>query len=155
GLAFSPDGKVLAAADTDGSGGSIRFWDVAAGKELRRSRVERVAAFTVAFAPDGKTLAAAYGSDPLKAWDTEGKSYDSSDSAIALRDAVTGKELRLLRKDLILGRALAFSPDSKLLAARSGGAFRLLDVATGADVGRRPAHEGPVMSVAFSADGTS
>src|SRR5262249_44649831 len=53
-VAFSPDGKTLAAAGRDGL---IRLWDVAAYRELpclgEKGRPVRSAAFS----PDGKTLA--------------------------------------------------------------------------------------------------
>src|SRR5262249_20729857 len=51
GLAFSPDGGLLAVGGKE----TIRLWDVAARKELRRLPDRE--ANSIVFAPDGKTLA--------------------------------------------------------------------------------------------------
>ena len=62
-VAFSPDGKTLAAGYGDGVGGGVVLWDVAARKRLADEPLPvKEGAFTsVAFSPDGKTLAAGYG----------------------------------------------------------------------------------------------
>src|SRR5262249_41230514 len=54
-LAFSPDGQVLAWADTDGK---VRLSDAATGRLVREHQLKRQAVFSVAFSPDGKSLAA-------------------------------------------------------------------------------------------------
>jgi WD40 repeat protein len=54
-LAFSPDGKLLAA--TDGEKGEVWLWDAAAWREAASLPG---AALGLAFSPDGKTLAALY-----------------------------------------------------------------------------------------------
>src|SRR5262249_39724193 len=75
GLALSPDGKVLAAADWDRR--CVRLYDSRSGKELRQWPTHPTGAHTLAFAPDGKALATA-----------------ESDHVVRLRDPATGKELR-------------------------------------------------------------
>ena len=53
-VAFSPDGTTLASGSTDST---IKFWDVASGKERATFRGHRHHVIAVAYSPDGKTLA--------------------------------------------------------------------------------------------------
>jgi len=50
-FAFSPDGSLLASADTDGQ---VIVWETAQGKKLHEWKLSAAA---VAFAPDGRHLA--------------------------------------------------------------------------------------------------
>ncbi len=61
GIMFSPDGKLLAAANVDG----VICWDCAQGLQLWRSNV---AAQRLAFIPDGKVLIAALGHRGVNPW---------------------------------------------------------------------------------------
>ena len=55
-LAFSPDGKTLACGSFFGDM-TIKFWDVATGKETRTIEAKgNLSAFALKFLPDGKTL---------------------------------------------------------------------------------------------------
>src|SRR5262249_3603795 len=53
GVAFAPDGKHAASADSRG----IRLWDLATGKQLKFSEKHEDRVMAVAFSPDGKLLA--------------------------------------------------------------------------------------------------
>ena len=65
-LAFSPDGRTLAAADKRGD---ITFWDVASGNPIRVIHADRDELRGLAFSPDGQTLAVAGVSGMIRLWD--------------------------------------------------------------------------------------
>jgi WD40 repeat protein len=155
-LAFTPDGKSLACAESDGT---VRLYEAATGKERRvlgRARPGKprddVQVTALAFTPDGKTLA--------------GRSLDFP--GIRLWDVASGKELtplggragtRPIRRLSWPGvdsfpSSLAFSPDGRLLATgTTGGAVRQWEVRSGRE--RVPAigHQGGVEHLVVSAAG--
>jgi WD40 repeat protein len=92
--------------------------------------------YAIAFSPDGKTL------------------VSSSGNRVRLREAATGKELRVFAGHGAEVSAVALSPDGK--TAASGGwdkTVRLWEAATGKELHTLAAHEGRVRSLAFSPDG--
>jgi WD40 repeat protein len=140
-LAFSPDGRILAAArvtDRDRDGGTTRsrvhLWEVATGKELRHLTGRGLA--LLRFAPDGKALAV------------------GDHKSISLVDIVRGKEIRLFGGQNLAPESAVFSPDGKLLFAGClNGKIRFWEVATGTLLGDIQAHRGAVLSLDVSADG--
>ncbi|MEU7457551.1 protein kinase domain-containing protein [Streptosporangium roseum] len=137
-VAFSPDGKLLAADDDD----AVRLWDVATRTPIGRPLTGRDkltgSVSAVAFSPDGKLLAAD-DDDIVRLWD------------VATRTA-NGRPLTGHNSWI---SAVAFSPDGKILATGSSDdTARLWDVATRTPIGRPlTGHNDDVDSVAFSPDG--
>jgi WD40 repeat protein len=64
--AISPNGRILAAARTDGV---LQVWDIASGKQLLRRTGFEAAAYRLAFAPDGKRLASGHTDGTILVWD--------------------------------------------------------------------------------------
>jgi WD40 repeat protein len=129
-LSFSPDGKSLVSVCSDET---VRLWDVPKRKEVRRFKTPAAAA---AFSPDGKTLAWAAYSGRVHCW-----------------DVATKKERLSFRVPEIKVDALAFSPDSELLATAGDHAVRLWSVKTGKEVRPYSQSGSGLFSVAVSPDG--
>jgi len=102
-VAFSPDGKLLAANEStaDRLGHKITFFDAASGERLGELRDDRLAANKLAFTPDGTWLISAGGRE-MRLWDVAERK---------LRHAVT------CHKDSI--QSIAVSPDGQLVATCS------------------------------------
>ena len=171
GVAFSPDGRTLAAGD---DGGHVGLWDVAAARRTA-TLAEGIPVSSVAFSPDGRTLAVSDYGGYVGLWDVAaarrtatlavGSSVESvafspdghtlavSDhDGVGLWDVAAGRRTATLAEGSPVD-SVAFSPDGRTLAAADdGGHVGLWDVAAA----RRTATlaEGsPVDSVAFSPDG--
>jgi WD40 repeat protein len=67
-VAFSPDGKLLAAGCHDGA---IRLWNAASGAVLRDVPGHELTVSRLAFSPDGKLLASASADTTVLLWDVE------------------------------------------------------------------------------------
>jgi RNA polymerase sigma factor (sigma-70 family) len=112
-LAFSPNGQLLAAGGWDQR---VRVWRQA-GALLHTLDDFKGPIYTVAFSPDGRLLAASGNEHPKHAdWGDQAKPA-SKVHGIVLWDAATGKLHGRLGNHLSSVRALAFSPDGKILAA--------------------------------------
>jgi WD40 repeat protein len=152
--ALSPDGAALIYASV---GPRLHSRDAATGKARGEFRLNSTAPeglgsviTALAFAPDGRRLAAAV-----------------RDGKVSLCGAPDGSEIRQFlavepsqsRFAHLFGHGnyvtdLAFSPDGRwLLTGGSDDLVRVWEVATGAEVLRRPAHEGGELRVAFGPGG--
>ena len=139
-LAFSPDGKLLAAVTSEGQ---IRLWRSSNGQPFLTLAGHTNAVTSVAFSPDGQTLAS--GSD---------------DQTVRLWDVATGQSLKTLTGHTSIILSVAFSPDGRILASGSEDqTVRLWDVAnsyaldTGQPLLTLAGHTNSVWSVTFSLDG--
>jgi len=151
GLAFSPDGKALAAAEWDQEANryAIQFWDLATGQKLRRLEKNVGPLWRLIFSNDGKTLIGGDG-DTIRLW-----------------DVLTGEERTPAAGNPLSLAAAAVSPDGRTLAYEADFCVRLWDVSAGHEVATLPeeqdgsAHGAPAQSgrrathwsLAFSPDG--
>jgi WD40 repeat protein len=161
-LAFSPDGKTLAAAVENGT---ALLWDVQTARLLRTFRGHYGPVLALAFSPNGRVLAT--GGEMFRGYNNsqypETKSYLAGGDGVKLWDTRSGKLLHLLSGQKEGIADVAFSPDGKQLAsaawdstvklwdAQSG---KLLRTWTNTQPPTQPAwREGTMWSVAFSPDG--
>lgn len=147
--AFSPDGKMIASGSSDWR---VRLWSINKSVPLTTLEGHRNWVRAVAFSPDGKLLASASTDGMLYLWDVEKRNdetsiYEDSASNI-LRERCCDADKRTLNQDSI--RAVAFSPDSKVLASSlTDGTVSLLDLNK---LNSIRTHD--LLAVAFSLDGT-
>ena len=183
-IAFSSDGATLASASVDrfgGTSGAVTLWDVETGKDLAtlHGHTERIPA--VAFSPDGTTIASGLRDGTVKLWNVktgenihtysgggnlvvfspDGKTLAAASwNGIRLWEVATRKNIPTfpIRGERI--NALAFSPDSRVLAWGTGDQVKLREHAAkslfgfmGQDTIVLKGHADEVRSVAFSPDG--
>src|SRR5207249_3185665 len=80
---------------------TLKFWDMATGKEFRTFMDHRGAVFGVALLPDGRTALSGSADDTIKLWDFSRPARERKLSALA---AAAQEKLKTLRND---GPALA------------------------------------------------
>jgi eukaryotic-like serine/threonine-protein kinase len=176
GLAYSPDGRRLAAAGCDGT---VKVWDAQTGQEVLTLSGHADQVDSVAFSPRGQRLATGGKDRTVRLWDAangrqlstlEGHtggvcgvafSHDGrllasggEDKSVRVWDVMTGQELLHLcgHADRVCG--VAFNPDGQWLASASWDmTVKLWDPMTGREVRTLRRHASRVLAVAFSPDG--
>ena len=131
-IAFSRDGHFLVGS---GRGGTVRLWEVAAGKFIRtHSRAPTSDTYSLAISPNNQLIASGDGGGTIELWDT---STDTS---------------RVITESRRMISMLTFSPDGKFLGSSSwDGMARLYNLETGHIT--RLQHRSEVNRVSFSARG--
>src|SRR5262249_53969391 len=148
-LAFSGDSRLLATAPQSDQDMTMRVWEIATGKELRRFTIsDNTYPTCLALTPDGKHLVAAHNLP-----DNEGLEQTAPE-AVCLRlwDMKTGQEVQRFSGSSDAYQ-LAISPDGKTLAAAVPGKLIVWELASGKERGRFAGHTDSVASLAFSPDG--
>jgi WD40 repeat protein len=173
--ALAPGRSIAATSDMR----TVRIWDTATGKELRRCGRHPGWGSCLAFSPDGTTLAAGawdrsiglwnpdtgeelnhlmgHSSAPWAlSWTADGKKLASValDGTARVWDPNAGKELLCIKGGFMEFRTVAFSPDGSLLA--TGGhqeQAALWDAKTGRCVRKFGKDLRLILSIAFSPDG--
>ncbi len=139
---LSPDGTTLATCSYDRT---IRIWDVASGTELRVLEGHNGAVYDVAYSPDSRFVVSASADDTCKIWRVS-----------------DGERLDTLGQPLKEQYACAFSPDGQyIVAAGADNRIRVWRFISTEGPRINPllharfAHEGPILEIAFNADGST
>lgn len=174
-MAFTPDGKALAAA----SGDAVQIWEMPSGVEQRPLRGHSWNVLGVDFSADGKRLVTASQDKTAKIWnrrtgrelltlqghtaaltdaafspDGTRVATSSLDYTVRIWDASTGRELETFRAHgESWVRALTFSPDGDRLATAGGDCVRVWQLSPRRELLTLTGHSRDVWAVAFSPDG--
>ncbi len=177
-LALSPDGRTVAAYMSGTPQGirivnqpqsapavaadTLRLWDVASGKEIRKITLPQPGTVSIAYSPDGRVIAVENADQTISLWEVaSGKERARLGQPIARQPGpMMGGGFggfgggRGVAPPMFNAPTVAFSPDGTLLAAKGAGhAVAVWDVLTGKEVGQFKGHDGALSAVAFSADG--
>jgi WD40 repeat protein len=134
-VAYSPDGKTLAAAD---GGFDLSLWDVASGKLKAKLNGLATGTARVCWSPDGKSI------------------YGTSGNELIAWEVATGKELRRIKGEMTrtAPSLIALSGDGKTIAAAGRGVVKLWKAISGEVLGEYETHPNYAITwVAFSPDG--
>jgi WD40 repeat protein len=118
GIALSPDGNILAAADAYHR--IVRLWDVTSGSLVRELVTQRWsnARLALAFTPDGNNIVSASDDGTLQVWDSR-----------------SGAKARVLGKRTRESVGIYIAPDAtRLVSVEEDGTLRILNFADGSQI---------------------
>ncbi len=132
--AFSPDGRRIVTANSDGT---ARIWDAATGRAIVTLYGHTSLINTAAFSPDGRHVVTA-----------------SSDGTARIWDAATGRASMIMDGHHSFVMGAAFSPDGQhVVTTGENGTVLIWDAATGRATRTLRGHTGWVVAAHFSPDG--
>jgi WD40 repeat protein len=175
-VSFSPDGRALASAGSEG----VLVWNAETGRRTFTLRGHTHFVYGVSFSPDGRYLASSSEDRTVRIWDTqsgeetctlkghtdrvesvcfspEGRrlASASADGTVKVWDAHAGQEPRTFQ---VRAKILCFSPDGQRLAGiphANVSTAKIWDVSTGQEVVCLEKHSSlRLTSVCFSPDGS-
>ena len=133
-VCFSPNGKRLASAGTDGT---VKVWDAETGQEKLIFTGHTSEVRSVCFSPDSKRIVSGSGDRTVKVWDAE-----------------TGQEKLTFKGHTNSVLSVCFSPNDKQIVSGShDGTAKVWDAETGQETLTLKGHTSSVYSVCFSPDG--
>jgi WD40 repeat protein/tRNA A-37 threonylcarbamoyl transferase component Bud32 len=174
GVAFSPDGTLLASCGVDKT---VKIWDCPTWRVLRTLTGHSEMVLSVAYSPDGRLLASASADKTVRLWDAltgeskftlEGHTdavrcvaFDpkghrlascSRDKTVKIWNVDTGKSQRTLEGHTETVWGVAFSPSGLLASCGDEKTIKLWDLESGKPPRNLDAHQAPVHKVTFSQD---
>jgi len=146
GLALSPDGKLL--ASTAILEGRVRIWDIAKGELVQELSFEDSPALSVNFSPDGSFLAVSGAIISRK--------NESVKSLVTLWNTADWKKAREFESKEGSASRVVFSPDSQVIAFRSGlNSLAIYETGSGELIREFIGHTGVIHTLAYSPDGSA
>lgn len=170
GLAYSPDGELLASGSYDNS---LTLWRVDDGSKTGSLSGHRDQVFRIAFSPDGERIASASGDGSVMIWDVASRQRLATmtghgDPIIDVQFSSDGKRLVSVGSHVQmwcdgeqvwstphseLYFSVAWSPDQKVIACGTRNQIHLLDSGNGERLATLDQDAGVVYQMAYSRDG--